>query len=97
MSGTISDRKSPMANASAPADEGFIAADFDHAASGVHYRITKDAGHVWLSYERNDFARMLDGRQELRYFLRSDSLRRILIMLRPESITGSRKTPAMCG
>jgi hypothetical protein len=64
-------RKTPMANASGPADEGFIAADFDHAASGVHYRITKDAGHVWLSYERNDFARMLDGRQELRYFLGS--------------------------
>jgi predicted CXXCH cytochrome family protein len=60
-----------MANASGPADEGFIAADFDHAASGVHYRITEDAGHVWLSYERNDFARLLDGRQELRYFLGS--------------------------
>jgi len=64
-------RKTPMANASGPAGEGFIAADFEHAASGIHYRITNEAGHVWLSYERNDFARMLSGRQEMRYFLGS--------------------------
>ena len=60
-----------MANATGPAGEGFIAADFEHAASGIHYRITDEAGHVWLIYERNDFARMLSGRQELRYFLGS--------------------------
>jgi predicted CXXCH cytochrome family protein len=64
-------KKAPMAKASGPASEGFIAADFEHAASGIHYRITNEAGHVWLSYERNEFARVLDGRQELRYFLGS--------------------------
>ena len=64
-------RKTPMANASGLAREGFISADFEHAASGVRYRITEDAGHVWLSYQRNDFARMLEGRQELRYFVGS--------------------------
>ncbi len=63
--------KTPMAHASGPAHEGFIAADFDQATSGIHYRISNDAGHVWLSYERNDFARLLDGRQELRYFVGS--------------------------
>jgi predicted CXXCH cytochrome family protein len=60
-----------MARASGPASNGFIAADFEHAASGIHYRITEEAGKVWLSYQREDFARMLDGRQELRYFLGS--------------------------
>ena len=63
--------RTPMAHASGPARDGFIAADFEHAASGVHYRITEDAGHVWLSYQRDDFSRLLDGRQELRYFLGS--------------------------
>jgi predicted CXXCH cytochrome family protein len=61
----------PMAHASGLADEGFIPADFEHAASGIHYRMTEDAGRVWLSYERDDFARQLDGRQEMRYFLGS--------------------------
>src|ERR1039458_1657596 len=46
--------KTPMAQASGPADEGFIAADFVHAASGVHYTVTREAGHVWLNYERED-------------------------------------------
>ncbi|MGO9434471.1 MAG: cytochrome c3 family protein [Terracidiphilus sp.] len=64
-------RKTPMANASGSASEGFIAADFEHTASGIHYRITEEAGHVRLGYERNEFARMLSGRQELRYFVGS--------------------------
>ena len=64
-------KKTPMANATGAADDGFIAADFEHAVSGIHYRITHEEGHVWLSYERNDFAHMLSGRQELRYFLGS--------------------------
>lgn len=63
--------RTPMANASGAAAAGFIPADFEHAASGIHYRITEESGHVWLSYERNDFARLLDGRQELRYFVGS--------------------------
>ena len=64
-------RKTPMSNASGPADEGFIPADFVHPASGIHYRVTEQGGHVWLSYERNDAARALKGRQQLRYFLGS--------------------------
>jgi predicted CXXCH cytochrome family protein len=33
--------------------------------------VSKENGHVWLSYERNDSAHALKGRQELRYFLGS--------------------------
>lgn len=45
-------RKTPMANASGPAADGFIPADFFHRASGVRYRIYEDGGKVWLSFER---------------------------------------------
>ena len=64
-------RTTPMANASGVASEGFIPADFEHAASGIHYQIKEEGGRVWLNYERDEFARMLSGRQELRYFLGS--------------------------
>jgi predicted CXXCH cytochrome family protein len=64
-------RSTPMANASGAAAQGFIAADFTHPASGVHYRIVEERGRVWLSYERNDAARALEGRRELRYFIGS--------------------------
>jgi len=63
--------KTPMAHASGPADEGFLPADFVHASSGVHYRITEDAGKVWLSYARSEGIRPLEGQQELKYFLGS--------------------------
>lgn len=62
-----------MANASGAASDGFIPADFHHAASGVLYRIFEQNGRVWLSYEREDAPadRELSGREELRYFLGS--------------------------
>jgi predicted CXXCH cytochrome family protein len=61
----------PMANASGPALEGLIPADFRHAGSGVHYRVFKQDGKAWLSYQRDDPARDLKGRQELEYFIGS--------------------------
>jgi predicted CXXCH cytochrome family protein len=66
-------RSTPMANASGPATVGFIAADFVHPASGVHYRITRQGDHVWLDYDRdgNSPEQALHGRQELRYFIGS--------------------------
>ena len=66
-------KKTPMANASGPAVDGFIAGDFTHAASGVHYKVAEDGGKVWLSYERSSASpdRELKGRQELKYFLGS--------------------------
>lgn len=64
-----------MANASGAAADGFLPGDFLHTVSGVHYRITEDAGRVWLSYDREALARgafgPLHGRQELRYFIGS--------------------------
>jgi predicted CXXCH cytochrome family protein len=62
-----------MANASGPAIDGFIPADFEHTASGVHYKISAEGSHVWLSYEREGApaGRELNGKLELRYFLGS--------------------------
>jgi tetratricopeptide (TPR) repeat protein len=66
-------KRTPMAQASGPAADGFIPADFTHAASGVHYRISLDQGRVWLSYQRPNAppARALDGRQLLLWYLGS--------------------------
>jgi predicted CXXCH cytochrome family protein len=62
-----------MANASGAAIDGFIPADLEHKASGVHYRIWEESGRIWMSYERDAAAheRALNGRQELRYFIGS--------------------------
>lgn len=65
--------RTPMAQASGPAAEGFIPADFTHSASGVHYRMVLDSGEVWLTYERPGAApdRALNGRQHLEFYLGS--------------------------
>src|ERR1700683_1789809 len=66
-------KSTPMANASGPAAQGFIPADFTHPTSGVHYRMMLDAGQPWLTYERPNAPpdRALSGKVELRYYLRS--------------------------
>ena len=67
-------RTTPMANASGPAAESLITADFRHQASGVHYKVFEQSGQVWLSYQReaaNPSGNELDGRQQLIYFLGS--------------------------
>jgi predicted CXXCH cytochrome family protein len=64
-------RLTPMANASGPALPGLMQADFRHSESGVHYRVYEEEGKAWLSYERDDAARELEGRQELKYFIGS--------------------------
>ncbi len=66
-------KRTPMAHASGPAAEGFIPADFTHAASGVHYRVYLDGGQVWLSYERPNSppGRELNGKQQLLFYLGS--------------------------
>jgi hypothetical protein len=65
--------RTPMAHASGPAAGGFIPADFTHAASGVHYRIYLDQGHVWLSHERPNAPpdRAIKGKQLLLFYLGS--------------------------
>lgn len=37
-------QQTPMANASGPAGAGFIAGEFTHQASGVHYKVAEDGG-----------------------------------------------------
>lgn len=61
----------PMANASGPANAGFVPGDFRHSASGVSYRVSGEAGRVWLSFERQSHSRPLDGRRQLLYFIGS--------------------------
>jgi hypothetical protein len=48
-----------MANASGPATEGFLPGGFDHAASGVTYRMEEEAGRVYLTFERKPVDRGL--------------------------------------
>ena len=73
-------RRTPMANASGSATAGFMGARFDHAASGVSYRIEEEKGRVWLRFERKPqvgataaemAGQALKGERELRYFLGS--------------------------
>ena len=66
-------RLTPMANASGPAADGLIPADFTHAPSGIHYRVYRQGSDVWLSFERPGAAaaRELAGQRQLIYFLGS--------------------------
>jgi Flp pilus assembly protein TadD len=45
-------KKTPMANASGLAADGFLPGGFTHAASGVEYRMEKEGGKVYLAFER---------------------------------------------
>jgi tetratricopeptide (TPR) repeat protein len=59
-----------MAQASGPAMDNLIPADFVHKKSGVHYRIYADDGKAWLSFERpNDAA--VRSKRELLYYIGS--------------------------
>ncbi len=61
-----------MANASGPAIDTLIPADFVHHKSGVHYRIYADdtEDKVWLSFERpNDL--QVRGKRQLLYYIGS--------------------------
>ena len=66
-------RTTPMAEASGAATEGFLPADFTHAASGIHYKVKEVDGQVWLDYERPEATaeRELAGRVQLEYFIGS--------------------------
>lgn len=69
--------KTPMANASGPAIDGVISADFRHTQSGVHYRVYSEGNKVWMSYERDGGSSQtgsgnaLNGRQQLQLYLGS--------------------------
>ncbi len=63
----------PMANASGMAMDKLIPGTLDHAASGVTYRVYKENGAAWLSYDDPKNA-PLQGRRKLEYFLGSGHL-----------------------
>ena len=59
-----------MARASGPAADGLIAGRFDDGISDVHYRVYREDGKVWMSYERKG-KDPLQGQRELRYYIGS--------------------------
>ncbi|MBV9341519.1 MAG: tetratricopeptide repeat protein [Acidobacteria bacterium] len=59
-----------MAHASGLADENFVPADFTHAESGVHYRIYRENGRDWLSFDRQS-RDPVHGKRELLYYIGS--------------------------
>lgn len=67
---TDSYSRTNMAHASGPAAENFIPTDFTHAKSGVHYRIYREDGRLWLSFDRPSDP-SLHGRRELLYYIGS--------------------------
>jgi tetratricopeptide (TPR) repeat protein len=62
--------KTVMATASGPAMDGVITGEFTHKPSGVHYRVYKQDGRVWMSYERES-EKGFRGQRELLYFIGS--------------------------
>jgi predicted CXXCH cytochrome family protein len=73
-------QKTPMANASGLAADGFLPGSFTHEGSGVSYRMAERDGRVYLDFSREtplgaahgtEDDRSLNGQRELKYFLGS--------------------------
>jgi predicted CXXCH cytochrome family protein len=65
--------QTPMARASGPAIDGLLEGTFQHAASGVSYRVFERDGAGWMSYGRTAGHGNveLNGERELRFFIGS--------------------------
>ena len=59
-----------MARASGPATQDFQPGEFQHEASGMHYRVYEENGDAWLSFDRSG-ERELHGKRKLLYFIGS--------------------------
>ena len=59
-----------MAWASGPAEQNLISGDFTHQKSGVRYRIYKENGRVWLSFDRSGVS-PVSGKRELLFYIGS--------------------------
>jgi hypothetical protein len=57
-----------MAHSSGPADENPLLGQFTHKPSGVHFAIYRDAGKIWLSFDRPGDPLVQD-RREFLYFI----------------------------
>jgi predicted CXXCH cytochrome family protein len=73
-------QRTAMAHASGPAidtvaSDAVTPVEFDHKPSGVHYRIYREGGRAWLSYDRPGDDRpggsSLHGKKELLYYIGS--------------------------
>ena len=60
--------RTAMAQSSGPAEENLISGEFTHKRSGVHYSIYREAGTVWLSFDRPGDS-LVNGRRQLLYFI----------------------------
>jgi predicted CXXCH cytochrome family protein len=63
--------ETPMARASGPAMQDFLPGEFQHAASGMHYRIYEENGDAWLNFDRTG-DNELHGKRKLLYFIGSE-------------------------
>jgi hypothetical protein len=57
-----------MAQSSGPADENPLLGEFTHKPSGVHFAIYRDAGRIWLSFDRPGDP-LVDGKREFLYYI----------------------------
>ena len=66
-------KRTTMGGGSGAATEGLISGDFQHASSGVRYRIFSRGGRAWMSFSRpaGNTTGALDGERELLYFVGS--------------------------
>jgi len=59
-----------MARSSGPAMRDFLPGEFQHAASGIRYRVYEENGNAWLSFDRTGEGE-LHGKRKLQYFIGS--------------------------
>jgi hypothetical protein len=60
--------------------EKFDRADFTHAATGFRYRVSQDAGGLWMEFEKAADAR-LQGKKGLAYFVGSGAVARSYLLV----------------
>jgi tetratricopeptide (TPR) repeat protein len=60
--------RTAMAQSSGPAGENFLGGEFTHKPSSVHYSIYRDAGKIWLSFERPGDP-LVHGKREFLYYI----------------------------
>ncbi len=61
-------QRTAMAHASGPATDNLIAGEFFHKKSGVNYRIYRQDGRVWLSFDRPGDP-LVRGKRELLHYI----------------------------
>lgn len=60
--------RTAMAHSSGPADENPLLGEFTHKPSGVHFAVVRDAGKIWLSFDRPGDP-LVHGKREFLYYI----------------------------